>query len=193
MDRPYLLFQFTILASIISISSSSSSSSLSSSSIYDVLGSYGLPPGLLPKGITNFTIDPSTGRFESHLDSSCNAKFETDFHYEATVAGTLAFGQIGDVSGVSAQDLFLWFPVKGVRVDVPSSGVVYFDVGDGVRKQFSFSSFETPQDCDAADASPSLVNLVLFNRDGPIVENQFGKLENDLDQGDALWTGWTAY
>ena len=183
MDRPNLLFQFTILASIISLSSSSSS-------IYDVLGSYGLPPGLLPKGITNFTIDPSTGRFESHLDSSCNAKFETDFHYEATVAGTLAFGQIGDVSGVSAQDLFLWFPVKGVRVDVPSSGVVYFDVGDGVRKQFSFSSFETPQDCDA---SPAPVDLVLFNRDGPIVENQFGKLENDLDLGDALWTGWTAY
>ncbi|XP_057499268.1 uncharacterized protein LOC130783571 isoform X2 [Actinidia eriantha] len=179
MGRPNLLIQFTILASIIWSSSSSS--------IYDVLRSHGLPPGLLPKGITNFTIDPATGRFESHLDSSCNAKFETDFHYEATVAGTLAVGQIGDVSGVSAQDLFLWFPVKGVRVDVPSSGVVYFDVGDGVRKQFSFSSFETPQDCAA---SPAPANLVLFNRDGPIVENQLGKLENDLDRGDALRTAY---
>ncbi|PSS23940.1 Cadherin-18 like [Actinidia chinensis var. chinensis] len=181
MGRPNLLIQFTILASIIWSSSSSS--------IYDVLRSHGLPPGLLPKGITNFTIDPATGRFESHLDSSCNAKFETDFHYEATVTGTLAFGQIGDVSGVSAQDLFLWFPVKGVRVDVPSSGVVYFDVGDGVRKQFSFSSFETPKDCAA---SPAPANLVLFNRDGPIVElqNQLGKLENDLDRGDALRTAY---
>ncbi|KAM0027664.1 hypothetical protein Hdeb2414_s0019g00542831 [Helianthus debilis subsp. tardiflorus] len=40
----------------------------------------------------------------------------------------MSYGQIGGLSGISAQDLFLWFSVKEIRVDVPSSGLIYFDV-----------------------------------------------------------------
>lgn len=116
-------------------------------SIYGILGKHGLPMGLLPKGITKFTVD-AAGRFEVHLDQACNAKFESELHYDRNVTGTLRYGQIGDLSGISAQELFLWFPVKGIRVDIPSSGVIYFDVGV-VYKQFSLSLFETPRDCTA--------------------------------------------
>lgn len=101
--------------------------------------------GLLPKGVTNFTIDEA-GKFQVYLDQACNAKFESELHYEQNVAGTLSYGQIGELSGISAQDLFLWFPVKGIHVDVPSSGLIYFDVGV-VFKQFSLSLFETPPVC----------------------------------------------
>lgn len=104
--------------------------------------------GLLPKGVTNFTIDDS-GRFEVHLDQACNAKFEDELHYDQNVSGTLTYGQIDGLSGISAQDLFLWFPVKEIRVDIPSSGLIYFDVGV-VSKQFSLSSFETPRECLAS-------------------------------------------
>ncbi|CAK9171244.1 unnamed protein product [Ilex paraguariensis] len=117
------------------------------SSIYDVLQSNGLPMGLLPKGVKNFTLDDS-GRFEVYLDQACNAKFENELHYDRNVSGTLTYGQIGGLSGLSAQDLFLWFPVKEIRVDIPPSGLIYFDVGV-VSKQFSLSSFETPRDCTA--------------------------------------------
>ncbi|XWS47143.1 hypothetical protein CRYUN_Cryun14cG0128000 [Craigia yunnanensis] len=103
--------------------------------------------GLLPKGITQFDFD-DTGRFEVHLDQACNAKFESELHYDTNVSGTLSYGQIGALSGISSQELFLWFPVKGIRVDVPSSGLIYFDVGV-VFKQFSLSLFETPRDCMA--------------------------------------------
>ncbi|KAI3514751.1 hypothetical protein L1887_13431 [Cichorium endivia] len=116
--------------------------------IYQVLKSNGLPMGLLPKGVTNFTCDDS-GRFEVHLDQACNAKFEDELHYDRNVSGTLTYGQIGNLSGISAQDLFLWFPVKEIRVDIPSSGLIYFDVGV-VSKQFSLSSFETPRECLAS-------------------------------------------
>ncbi|XP_028054405.1 uncharacterized protein LOC114258617 [Camellia sinensis] len=156
-------------------------SSSPSSSIYEVLGSHGLPTGLLPKGITNFTIDPSTGHFEVRLPEACNAKYETDFHYDFNVSGTLCYGEIGQLSGVSAQDLFLWFPVKGVRVDVPSSGLIYFDVGV-LRKQFSLSFFETPRDCTPGHPV-SLVDLdfVFFADDARnrIVQNQ---PDNELGQ-----------
>lgn len=110
--------------------------------------------GLLPKGVKNFTLDDS-GRFEVYLDQACNAKFENELHYERNISGNLTYGQIGELQGISAQDLFLWFPVKGIRVDVPSSGLIYFDVGV-VFKQFSLSSFETPRDCTAVQLTDQI-------------------------------------
>ncbi|PRQ23294.1 hypothetical protein RchiOBHm_Chr6g0259771 [Rosa chinensis] len=80
------------------------------------------------------------------------AKLENQVRYDFNVSGTLTFGRIADLSGVSAQELFLWFPVKGIRVDVPSSGLIYFDVGV-VDKQFSLSLFESPPYCTALDPS----------------------------------------
>ncbi|XP_062003230.1 uncharacterized protein LOC133720776 [Rosa rugosa] len=119
-------------------------------SIYDHLRQYGLPIGLLPKGITEYSLDDSSGEFRVFLPQPCRAKFENQVRYDLNVSGTLTFGRIADLSGVSAQELFLWFPVKGIRVDVPSSGLIYFDVGV-VDKQFSLSLFESPPDCTALD------------------------------------------
>lgn len=104
--------------------------------------------GLFPKGVTNFSLDDS-GRFQVYLDHACNAKFEDELHYDQNVSGNLTYGQIGELLGISTQDLFLWFSVKSIRVDIPSSGLIYFDVGV-VSKQFSLSSFETPRDCLAS-------------------------------------------
>ena len=56
------------------------------------------------------------------------------------------YGEIVNLTGVVTQDLFLWFPVKGIHVDVPSSGVIYFDVGV-VWKRFAVSLFECPREC----------------------------------------------
>lgn len=137
---------FLLLLSIVTTASESKPPS----SVYDVLRAHGLPMGLLPKGVTKFEIDEG-GQFQVHLDQACNAKFESELHYDRNVSGTLSYGRIGALSGISAQELFLWFPVKGIRVDVPSSGIIYFDVGV-VFKQFSLSLFETPPECTASTA-----------------------------------------
>ncbi|KAK9053562.1 hypothetical protein SSX86_024636 [Deinandra increscens subsp. villosa] len=126
--------------------------------IYEILKSNGLPIGLLPKGVTNFTVDDS-GRFEVHLDQACNSKFENEFHYDRNVSGVVTYGQINGVSGISAQDLFMWFSVKEIRVDIPSSGLIYFDVGV-VHKQFSLSSFDTPRDCLAPSLADDGTQLI---------------------------------
>ncbi|KAL9271158.1 hypothetical protein AKJ16_DCAP13186 [Drosera capensis] len=128
-----------------------------SMSIYDALRSHGLPMGLFPKGVTNYTLDVESGMFEVHLDQACNAKYESELHYDQNVSGRLSFGQIGNLSGIATQELFLWFPVKGIRVDVPSSGLIYFDVGV-VYKQFSLSLFESPPDCLASAHPPANLN-----------------------------------
>lgn len=140
--------------------------------IYDYLRLHDLPIGLFPKGITEFSHDPSTGHFEVLLNQPCNAKFENQVHYDFNVSGTLSFGQIGNLSGVTAQELFLWFPVKGIRVDVPSSGLIYFDVGV-VDKQFSLSLFESPPDCTAVDPSGSN-SIAVFDEKSRIGDSNTG-------------------
>lgn len=134
--------------------------------VYEALKAHGLPMGLLPKGVKEFDIDDD-GNFQVHLDQACNAKFESELHYDRNVSGTLSYGKIAALSGISAQELFLWFPVKGIRVDIPSSGLIYFDVGV-VFKQFSLSLFESPPDCvavrtDFPVAAKVGLNLILFN------------------------------
>ncbi|KAM7273231.1 hypothetical protein ACFE04_027895 [Oxalis oulophora] len=117
--------------------------------IYDHLRSQNLPIGLLPTGITNYSMNQSSGFFQINLTQPCNAKFENQFYYDLNITGVLSNGKIGNLSGVLQQELFLWFPVKEVRVDVPSKGLIYFDVGV-VDKQFSLSLFENPVDCTPA-------------------------------------------
>ncbi|TXG55705.1 hypothetical protein EZV62_020961 [Acer yangbiense] len=143
-------------------------------SIYDILRSHGLPMGLLPKGISQFNFD-ETGRFEVFLDQACNAKFESELHYDRNVSGVLSYGQIGALSGITAQELFLWFPVKGIRVDIPSSGLIYFDVGV-VFKQFSLSLFETPRDCMAVRSDNVRV------REQNMVAGDIYKLQSEVDE-----------
>ncbi|XP_059298651.1 uncharacterized protein LOC132051533 [Lycium ferocissimum] len=168
-----IMFTLTLFFTNIPFSISITTNKITS--IYDVLNSHGLPVGLLPNGITNFSMDPSSGRFEAHLPQSCAAQFETHLRYDSTVCGILNYGQISNISGVTAQELFLWFAVKGIRVDIPSSGLIYFDVGV-VSKQFSLSFFETPRDCTVTNDDGVNENLVLFDNGGRIVENQSRKL-----------------
>ncbi|KAI7728049.1 hypothetical protein M8C21_015004, partial [Ambrosia artemisiifolia] len=156
--------------------------------IYDLLQSNGLPIGLLPEGVTEFKYDDS-GRFEVHLDQACNAKFEDELHYDQDVSGNISYGQIDGLMGISAQDLFLWFPVKEIRVDVPSSGLIYFDVGV-VSKQFSLSSFETPRECLASEEQIVVAN----GFENPSAKVRIGKNDELVEEedGDMIYnhTSW---
>ena len=137
-----------LLLFLLSLSFSAEAAAMNMSA-YDVLRSHGLPIGLLPKGVRDFSVDDA-GQFRLRLERPCTAKFETEVHYEAEISGTISYGQIASLSGISAQELFLWFPVREIRVDVPSSGLIYFDVGV-IHKQFSLSLFDTPPECRPDD------------------------------------------
>lgn len=132
-----------------------------STTIYDELRAKGLPEGLLPKGITRYEINGTSGEFQVWMEEPCNAKFENEVHYDPNIKGTLDYGKIGGLSGMTAQELFLWFPVKGIRVDLPSSGLIHFDVGVA-DKQFSLSLFEDPPDCNPQVIFHPPMNLSLF-------------------------------
>ncbi|RCV28711.1 hypothetical protein SEVIR_5G430200v4 [Setaria viridis] len=111
-----------------------------------VLRAHQLPGGLLPAGITAFRHDAATGAFEADLAAPCTTRFEVELRYNATVAGVISRGRIAAISGVAAQDLFIWFPVHDITVDIPSSGVIYFNVGV-VKKHFPLALFDAPPAC----------------------------------------------
>ncbi|XP_010486306.1 PREDICTED: uncharacterized protein LOC104764469 isoform X1 [Camelina sativa] len=159
-----------LLCLVLAVAGISISAAISENeSIYEILQANGLPQGIFPKGVKEFNYDAATGRFSVYLDQACDAKYETELHYDANITGTIGSSQISDLSGISAQELFLWFPVKGIRVDVPSSGLIYFDVGV-VRKQYSLSLFETPRDCVAVNKVQSLM-LPLYHVDQNLGRN----------------------
>jgi hypothetical protein len=115
-------------------------------SVHAVLAANQLPRGLLPSGIASFALDAGSGRFEAALESACTARSEVGLRYNATVTGVVSRGRIAAISGVDAKDLFMWFPVRGIHVDIPSTGVIYFDVGV-VFKHFPLSVFDAPPPC----------------------------------------------
>ncbi|KAL5834340.1 hypothetical protein ACOSQ4_013837 [Xanthoceras sorbifolium] len=178
-----ITFFLTLLAAAIAADSSATAAAAAKTTIYQLLAQHGLPTGILPKGITEYTADPATGFFNVQLARPCNAEFENQLHYDFNVSGQLSFGRIGELSGVSQQELFLWFPVKGIRVDIPSSGLIYFDVGV-VDKQFSLSLFESPRDCTAADPDDGRSAETSSFSDAS--QNQSINLERKNDQGDSL-------
>ncbi|RDX81495.1 hypothetical protein CR513_37818, partial [Mucuna pruriens] len=139
---------FVVLVAVAAAVSSRCCASWSESNattIYEVLSEHGLPMGLFPRGVKQFAVGED-GRFWVHLDEACNAKFENELHYERNVSGQLSYGMIDALSGLEAQDLFLWFQVMSIRVDVPSTGLIYFDVG-AASKRFPLALFETPPEC----------------------------------------------
>lgn len=66
--------------------------------------------------------------------------------YESVVRANLTYGGLTGVQGFSQEELFLWLPVKDIRVDDPRSGLILFDIGLA-HKQLSLSLFEDPPDC----------------------------------------------
>lgn len=136
-------FQFPpLLALLVSLLSFSSSQPLS---IHDLLKTRGLPGGLLPKDVKNYTLS-ETGLLEVFLEGPCLTKFDTMAFYESVVRANLTYGGLTGVQGFSQEELFLWLPVKDIRVDDPRSGLILFDIGLA-HKQLSLSLFEDPPDC----------------------------------------------
>ncbi|KAJ8754652.1 hypothetical protein K2173_010743 [Erythroxylum novogranatense] len=116
-----------------------------SSSIHELLISKGLPAGLLPKEVKNFTLSED-GRLEVFLDRPCFTKYENRVFFDSVVRANLNYGSLVGVVGLSQEELFLWLPVKDIIVNDPKSGLILFDIGVAY-KQLSLSLFEVPPSC----------------------------------------------
>ena len=138
----------------------------------EVLRAHQLPGGLLPAGITAFHHDAATGRFEAQLEAPCTARFEVGLRYNTTVTGVISPGQIAAISGVAAQDLLMWFPVHDIKVDIPSSGFIYFNVGV-VKKHLPLAVFDAPPACTPDPLLRTVPQVVNTGLVGPSTVSRF--------------------
>ncbi|KAL2940769.1 hypothetical protein RDABS01_029119 [Bienertia sinuspersici] len=157
--KPYLTI-FSLLFIILSLFPSLSlSESSSSPTVFDLLPKYGLPIGLLPDCVTNYTLS-DTGHFTIDLEHTCYIEFDYLAYYDTHISGTVKFGSISNLKGIQVKQFF-WFNLDEVRVDEAASDYIYFQVGI-VTKKLNIHQFEYIHSCRAATtASQVLIFIIL--------------------------------
>ncbi|KAL3517425.1 hypothetical protein ACH5RR_020014 [Cinchona calisaya] len=115
----------------------------STPTVYDVLQEYGFPVGILPKGVTSYELDRSTGKFTVYLNETCSFSIEGyKLRYKTKITGVISDGSIKDLSGVQVKVLFFWLNIGEVTVD---GDELDFSVGIA-SADFDVDSFsESPQ------------------------------------------------
>lgn len=136
---------FIILIVATTITLFSVTNSTAKETVYDLLPKFGLPSGLLPNTVTDYSLSDD-GRFVVVLDNTCYIQFDYLVYYEKTITGKLSYGSITDLKGIQVQRLFLWFNVDEIRVDLPPSNNIYFQVGI-INKKLNVDQFKTVRSC----------------------------------------------
>ncbi|KAL8546624.1 hypothetical protein ACS0TY_006374 [Phlomoides rotata] len=114
--------------------------------VYEILPKFGLPSGLLPDSVTNYTLSDD-GKFEVYLKNACYIQFDYLVYYEKKITGKLNLGSISDLKGIQVQRFyFLWFDVDVIKVDLPPSDSIYFTVGI-INKKLDVDQFLTVHSC----------------------------------------------
>ncbi|KAF7818190.1 uncharacterized protein G2W53_023645 [Senna tora] len=87
---------------------------------YEALRDYDFPEGILPKGIVNYELDKSSGKFRAYLNGSCSFSLEGSYQlrYKSTISGYISKGRLTSLSGVSVKVLLFWLNI----VEVTRSG-----------------------------------------------------------------------
>nr|DAD30095.1 TPA_asm: hypothetical protein HUJ06_031563 [Nelumbo nucifera] len=113
--------------------------------VFDLLPQFGLPSGLLPSSVRNFSF-ANDGRFVVEMEKPCSIQFDYLVYYERKITGTLKYGSITNLKGIRVKRLFLWLDVEEIRVDLPPSYYIYFQVGL-INKKLDAGQFRTVHPC----------------------------------------------
>ncbi|XP_011089117.1 uncharacterized protein LOC105170170 isoform X2 [Sesamum indicum] len=134
--------------------------------VYDLLPKYGLPRGLLPDSVLDYTLSED-GDFEVTLENPCYIDFDYLVYYDKKITGKLSIGSITELKGIQVQRFyFLWFDVDEIRVDLPPSDSIYFTVGI-INKKLDVDQFLTVRSCK--DKAVTLRELPTSMEDIPIL------------------------
>ncbi|XP_062076715.1 uncharacterized protein LOC133781672 [Humulus lupulus] len=113
--------------------------------VFDVLPEFGLPSGLLPDSVISYTLSED-GRFVVFLENPCYIEFDYLVYYDKTIRGKLNYGSITELEGIQVRRFFLWLGVDEIRVDLPPSDSIYFQVGF-INKKLDLDQFKTVRSC----------------------------------------------
>ncbi|XP_057464479.1 uncharacterized protein At5g01610-like [Actinidia eriantha] len=112
---------------------------------YEIVSSYDFPIGILPKGVTGYELDESTGKFSAYLNGPCSFSLEGSYQlsYKSTIGGFISRGKLTGLEGVKVKLLFVWVDI----VEVSRSGEdLKFSVGIA-SAGFPMDNFEECPQC----------------------------------------------
>ncbi|KAK8712492.1 hypothetical protein V6N13_147731 [Hibiscus sabdariffa] len=124
---------------------------------YEVLKDFDFPIGLLPKGVTGYDFDPSSGKFSAFLNGGCSFSLEGSYRlkYKNTIKGYLSKGKIASLEGVSVKLWFMWVNI----VEISRRGDdLEFSVGIA-GAGFPFGNFEECPQCGCGVNCNGIINL----------------------------------
>ncbi|CAL0316467.1 unnamed protein product [Lupinus luteus] len=134
--------------------------STSATTAYELLAQYNFPEGILPKGITGYELDESSGKFRAYLNGTCSFSLEGSYQlsYKPIISGHISKNRLKDLTGVSVKVLFLWLDIVEV---VRDTGDLDFSVGIASASFPLDNFFVSPQcgcglDCGEEFENPSL-------------------------------------
>ncbi|KAK6937025.1 Protein of unknown function DUF538 [Dillenia turbinata] len=113
--------------------------------VYEILPKFGLPKGLLPDSVTDYALTDD-GSFVVTLPKPCYVQFDYLVYYETQISGQLKYGSIKNLKGIQVQRFFLWFDVDEIKVDLPPSDNIYFQVGL-INKKLDVGQFQYVHSC----------------------------------------------
>ncbi|KVI12462.1 Protein of unknown function DUF538 [Cynara cardunculus var. scolymus] len=112
--------------------------------VYEVLKQYDFPAGLLPTGVTDYTLNNSTGEFEVMLGETCSFSVDGyDLKYKSTISGVISKDKLRKLKGVSVKLLFIWVDIVEVSRDEDE---LDFSVGI-LSAGFDIEGFEESPEC----------------------------------------------
>ncbi|MBA0563085.1 hypothetical protein Golax_022746 [Gossypium laxum] len=96
----------------------SSATGEDSPTAYEVLEQYDFPIGLLPKGVSSYELDETTGKFSVYLNGSCSYSIDNyELKYKSTITGVISKDKLSSLSGIKVKVLFLWLSIQSVTRD----------------------------------------------------------------------------
>lgn len=140
-----------LFVSLSLFTTSPAATSDSSPTVYELLAEYDFPPGLLPKGVTGYELNSTTGKFTVYLNKTCSFTIDGyNLKYKSEISGTISTDKIKDLKGIQVKVLFFWLNIVEVTKD---GDEIEFSVGIA-SADFSVDNFyESPEcgcgfDCD---------------------------------------------
>lgn len=114
-------------------------------SAYEVLKSYNLPIGVLPKGALGYTLDRNSGQFAVNLSSNCNVHVsEFDIKYNSPITGVISHNNLGRIGGVKVKIALFWTDIENVN---RNRNQLRFKIRKVGTKSFPFSDFNSCPNC----------------------------------------------
>ncbi|KAE9598240.1 hypothetical protein Lalb_Chr15g0078481 [Lupinus albus] len=113
-------------------------------SAYDILEQYDFPVGLLPKGATDYKLNPNNGKFTAYLNQTCSFYIHSyELRYKSIIKGVISKDKLAKLNGVSVKVELVW--LKIVEVTRISDELEFSVLGIASADFGVDNFFESPQ------------------------------------------------